>query len=152
VGEEDHVKPALEGLNATITFSGVALKPGKPISGGQIGKAAWLGLPGNPLSAFVAWRLFGVTLCDALLGLVRVRSDRRLVVLSEPLCHKPGRSEVRLARLQGFDHLGREIAVAAEATYSGRVGTLPDMCGLLFIPADATNLPGGALVEYIPLH
>lgn len=152
VGEEDHVKPALHDLNATITFSGVAIKPGKPISVGQMGKAAWLGLPGNPLSAFVTWQLFGTALCNALLGRVPACSDRRHVILSEPLCHKPGRCELRLAQLAGFDDVGREVAVAAKGTHSGRVATLPGMDGLLFVPADARTLPAGALVEFLPFQ
>lgn len=52
VGEEDHVKPAVRALGGETRFSGVAIKPGKPISVGRIGKAHWLGLPGNPVSAF----------------------------------------------------------------------------------------------------
>jgi molybdopterin molybdotransferase len=152
VGEEDHVKPAISDLNAKITFSGVAIKPGKPISVGQVGKAAWLGLPGNPLSAFVTWQLFGTALCRALTGLVSAHIGRRHVVLSEPLCHKPGRCELRLAYLAGFDDQGREVATAATATHSGRVAALPDADGLLFIPADAKTLPAGALVEFLTFH
>jgi molybdopterin molybdotransferase len=152
VGEEDHVRPALDDLDAKITFSGVAIKPGKPICVGQVRNAAWLGLPGNPLSAFVTWVLFGKALCNTLTGIVTARADRRHVVLSEPLCHKPGRCELRLTCVAGFDHLGREIANAAAATHSGRVATLPDMDGLLVIPADAETLPAGALVEFLPFH
>ena len=44
VGEEDHVKTALADLDARIVFSGVAMKPGKPVSFGRLGSAVWLGL------------------------------------------------------------------------------------------------------------
>lgn len=152
VGEEDHVKPALNDLNAKIIFSGVAVKPGKPVSIGQVGSTAWMGLPGNPLSAFVTWHLFGIALCNALTGLTEVRSDRRHVVLPKPLRHSPGRCELRLAKLTGFDRLGREVVVAADATHSGRVAALPDMDGLLFVPADAETLPEGALIEFLPFR
>jgi molybdopterin molybdotransferase len=150
VGEEDHVKPALNDLNASMIFSGVAIKPGKPISFGKIGSAFWLGLPGNPLSAFVTWQLFGRALCNALTGRTQTRAARRHVVLSSALHHKPGRCEMRLARVSGFDHLGREVADGATTTHSGRVATLPDMDGLLFIPSNAETLPSGALVEFLP--
>lgn len=57
VGEEDHVKPAFMALKGEVLFSGVAIKPGKPVSVGRIGKAYWLGLPGNPVSAFVTFQV-----------------------------------------------------------------------------------------------
>lgn len=150
VGEEDHVKPALSGLSAKIAFSGVALKPGKPVSFGHVGRAVWLGLPGNPLSAFVAWQIFGSALCNTLTGQSQRPVRRRHVVLQRALHHRPGRCELRLARLTGFDNAGREIADAAEATYSGSVSQLPEMDGLLFIPADTEALPAGALAEFHP--
>ncbi len=150
VGEEDHVKPALADLDATIVFGGVAMKPGKPVSFGRVGSAHWLGLPGNPLSAFVTWQLFGTVLCRALAGVTTVSSIRRHVVLSRPLCHRPGRCELRLAELSGFDSMGREVAHFDDATHSGRVGRLPQADGVILIPAEAETLPTDALVEFLP--
>ena len=150
VGEEDHVKPALSDLHATIFFSGVALKPGKPVSFGRHGNTYWLGLPGNPLSAFVTWQLFGTTLCAALAGKTPACARRRHVILARALHHRPGRCELRLARLTGFDGAGRECADFPETSQSGRVAQLADMDGLLFIPAEAQSLPEGALVEFQP--
>jgi molybdopterin molybdotransferase len=57
VGEEDHVKAAVEKLGR-IEMWKVAMKPGKPLVYGQIGDADFLGLPGNPVSAFVVFCLF----------------------------------------------------------------------------------------------
>jgi len=148
VGEEDHVKPALADLGASVAFSGVALKPGKPVSFGQIGSAFWLGLPGNPLSAFVTWYLFGTELCRALSGQTVPKASRRHVVLSRALRHKPGRCELRLARLCGYDDLGRDLAEFDDSTHSGRVANLPEMDGMMFIPAEAEILPAGALIEF----
>ena len=150
VGEEDHVKPALLNLGASIDFSGIALKPGKPVSFGQLNGAYCLGLPGNPLSAFITWQLFGIPLCHALMGQWPRAALRRHVVLPRVLHHKPGRCELRLTRLAGFDNLGREVADFAEATHSGRVASLPQMDGMLFIPAEEKTLPAGALVEFQP--
>ena len=150
VGAEDHVKPALAALSADIAFSGVAMKPGKPVSFGHVGRAFWLGLPGNPLSAFVTWQIFGTALCRSLSGERQRSVRRRHVVLQHALQHKPGRCELRLARLTGFDSAGREIADFAAATHSGRVSLLPEIDGLLFIPAETEELPCGALVEFHP--
>ncbi|NNF25038.1 MAG: molybdopterin molybdotransferase MoeA [Rhodobacteraceae bacterium] len=150
VGEEDHVKPALSDLGATITFSGVDLKPGKPVSFGHLRGAHWLGLPGNPLSAFVTWQLFGTALCGSLAAKESPGASRRHVVLSRDLHHMPGRCELRLARLTGFDGEGREVVNFPQATHSGRVAQLTEMDGLLLVPADADQLPCGALIEFQP--
>jgi len=149
VGEEDHVKPALATLGGDIVFSGVAIKPGKPVSFGRIGSAFWLGLPGNPLSAYVTWALFGTALVRGLTG-ETAQAQRRHVVTATAIRRKPGRCELRLATLAGFDGEGREVVHFDDTTDSGRVGQLPSADGLIFLPADAAMLPEGALVEFQP--
>ena len=62
VGEEDHVKPALEAEGVLRTWQ-VAIKPGKPLAWGRVrragnGQAQFIGLPGNPVSSFVTFLLF----------------------------------------------------------------------------------------------
>ncbi|HEX6606287.1 MAG TPA: gephyrin-like molybdotransferase Glp [Chloroflexia bacterium] len=52
VGEEDHVRAALERAGA-LAFWKVAIKPGKPVAVGRLGDSVFLGLPGNPQSVFV---------------------------------------------------------------------------------------------------
>lgn len=57
VGEEDHVKPAVE-AEGRLDMWKIAIKPGKPLAFGEVNKpeggTAWfLGLPGNPVAAFV---------------------------------------------------------------------------------------------------
>lgn len=150
VGEEDHLKSVLSDLGMTMVFSGVAMKPGKPVSYGRLGRAHWLGLPGNPLSAFVTWQLFGTVLCRALGGDTTSTANRRNVVLSRSLRHKFGRCELRLAEISGFDGRGREVAHFDDATHSGRVARLPAADGVILIPSEAENLPEGALVEFQP--
>jgi len=149
VGEEDHVKPAVTALGGETLFSGVAIKPGKPVSVGRIGKAHWLGLPGNPVSAFVTWQVFGLALVRALSG-EGLAATRRHVVTAGPIRRKPGRCELRPATLAGFDAHGREIVGFEDATHSARVGLLSAADGLIFLPADAESLPAGALVEFQP--
>lgn len=57
VGEEDHVKDAVETVG-TLEMWQVAVKPGKPLAYGRIGEADFLGLPGNPVSTLVTFCLF----------------------------------------------------------------------------------------------
>lgn len=58
VGEEDHVKPAVE-AEGRLDMWKVAIKPGKPLAFGQIDSSgrevAFIGLPGNPVSSFVTF-------------------------------------------------------------------------------------------------
>jgi molybdopterin molybdotransferase len=58
VGDHDLVRPALEAAGATLDFWRVAMKPGKPLMAGCLGNCVVLGLPGNPVSAFVTALLF----------------------------------------------------------------------------------------------
>jgi molybdopterin molybdotransferase len=60
VGEEDHVKPAVE-AEGSLALWKIAIKPGKPLAFGSVrrpdgaGAAAFIGLPGNPVSSFVTF-------------------------------------------------------------------------------------------------
>jgi molybdopterin molybdotransferase len=57
VGEADYVKAAVEKLGRVEMWK-VAMKPGKPLVYGRVGGADFIGLPGNPVSAFVTFSLF----------------------------------------------------------------------------------------------
>lgn len=57
VGEEDHIKPAVE-AEGRLTMWKIALKPGKPLAFGEVKQAFFVGLPGNPVSSFVTFLLF----------------------------------------------------------------------------------------------
>lgn len=150
VGEEDHVLPAVADLSGETLFSGVAIKPGKPVSVGRIGTAFWLGLPGNPLSALVTWQLFGLALLRHLTGEVPRAPVRRHVTILDAIHRKPGRCELRPATLAGFDARGREAVRFDDATRSACVAGLPAADGLMILPAEADHLPAGALVEFLP--
>ena len=56
VGEEDHVKPAVE-AEGSLDMWKIAMKPGKPLAYGRVHGAAFIGLPGNPVSSFVTFLL-----------------------------------------------------------------------------------------------
>jgi molybdopterin molybdotransferase len=58
VGDHDLVRPALMAAGASLDFWKVAMRPGKPLMAGQLGDSLVLGLPGNPVSAFVTAILF----------------------------------------------------------------------------------------------
>ena len=54
VGEEDHIKPAVQALGELNLWQ-IAIKPGKPFAYGKVGGAHFMGLPGNPVSSFITF-------------------------------------------------------------------------------------------------
>jgi molybdopterin molybdotransferase len=57
VGDEDHVKPAVEAEGSLLMWK-IAMKPGRPLAFGKVGGSAFIGLPGNPVSSFVTFLIF----------------------------------------------------------------------------------------------
>ncbi len=71
VGEEDHVKPAVQSLGSLDLWQ-IAIKPGKPFAYGRIGGAHFIGLPGNPVSSFITFALLVRPFLLRLQGVVNV--------------------------------------------------------------------------------
>src|SRR5438093_1172271 len=57
VGEADFVKPAVEAEGELLMWK-IAMKPGRPLAFGRVGKATFIGQPGNPVSSFVTFLIF----------------------------------------------------------------------------------------------
>ena len=57
VGDADYVKPAVEAEGALLMWR-IAMKPGRPLAFGHVGKSLFIGLPGNPVSSFVTFLIF----------------------------------------------------------------------------------------------
>jgi molybdopterin molybdotransferase len=68
VGEEDHVRAAVESMGH-IDLWQIAMKPGKPLAYGKANGADFIGLPGNPVSAFVTFVLMGLPFLYSRMGL-----------------------------------------------------------------------------------
>jgi molybdopterin molybdotransferase len=88
VGEEDHIKPAVE-AEGRLNMWQIAVKPGKPLAFGEVrrngdddegdassGEAFFLGLPGNPVSSFITFLLFVRPFILRLQGVAEQRPPR----------------------------------------------------------------------------
>lgn len=75
VGDYDLVRRVVEELGAEVLFHGVAIRPGKPTFAARLGSKWLIGLPGNPLSALVVWRVFVRPLVEALAGDTKAFDD-----------------------------------------------------------------------------
>ncbi len=90
VGEFDFVKDVLAKIGTKIKFWQVAMRPGKPLVFGNIGKTLVFGLPGNPVSGMISFEVF---VRPALLKMTGQRQDRQIeieAVLEEDIQKKKG--------------------------------------------------------------
>jgi molybdopterin molybdotransferase len=68
VGEEDHIRPAVA-AEGRVELWQVAIKPGKPLAFGAVGRALFVGLPGNPVSSFITFLIAVSPLLRAMQGM-----------------------------------------------------------------------------------
>ncbi len=101
VGDHDLVRPALIAAGATLDFWRIALRPGKPMLAGKLGDAVVLGLPGNPVSAFVTTLLFVRPLVAHLAGAADPFPLPRRVPLADALPANGPRTDYLRAALIG---------------------------------------------------
>ncbi|HEU4959259.1 MAG TPA: molybdopterin molybdotransferase MoeA [Sphingomonas sp.] len=145
VGDHDLVRPALEAAGGAIDFWRIALRPGKPMMAGRLGGAVVLGLPGNPVSAFVTALLFLRPLISAMAG----AADPLPRTFSAPL------GEAIPANGERTDYLRAELidgrAFASTLQDSSMLATLARAGCLIVRPPHAPPAAAGAIVEVLPL-
>lgn len=76
VGAHDLVQEALTRRGMRLGFWKIAMRPGKPMMTGRIGRMVVVGLPGNPVASIVCGQLFVLPLIEALLGMDHPERDR----------------------------------------------------------------------------
>ena len=147
-GEEDHVVQAVARLGR-LHFWQIAVKPGRPLAFGRLGRAVFLGLPGNPVAAVVCFLRFARPLLIALGGGRWPEPRAFLVPADFVMRKKPDRREYLRARLiPGPD--GRTWAQRIEREGSGILTSLTEADGLVEVAEDATCVERGDLVEFVP--
>ncbi|MGH8062453.1 MAG: molybdopterin molybdotransferase MoeA [Pseudoxanthomonas sp.] len=115
-GEKDHL-PALLAGQGTIHFWKVKMKPGMPALFGEMDRALFLGLPGNPVSVLATFLSLGRGLLDGLQGRVEPRA-RRFARLSAPWSKSHERLEFLRGRLEyGEDAVLRVQPNPADASH-----------------------------------
>jgi molybdopterin molybdotransferase len=92
VGEADFIKPALADLGST-EFWKIAIKPGRPLTFGQIDASIFMGLPGNPVAVMVTFSQFVVPAIQALAGASPRRAALFRARALDQMRKKPGRYE-----------------------------------------------------------
>jgi molybdopterin molybdotransferase len=147
-GEEDHLVRALDKLGKRHLWQ-LAIKPGRPMSFGQIGDCVVVGLPGNPVAAFVCFLMYVAPMLGALGG-APWREPRRypLPAAFDVAARKTGRREFwRGTLIESATGLAVE-KFARDG--SGLISGLRAADGLIDIPEDVTAVRAGQLVHFIP--
>ncbi len=146
--DADHVARAVAAAGGAMQRFRLALKPGKPILAGRIGRTAVLGLPGNPVAAMVNFLLFGRALVEATAGLAVGRARGQTALTATPFGHARGRTEFVPARIAGYDSSGRPLVEKLGRGGSARLRPLVLADGFAEIPAEAEELAAGVPVVF----
>jgi molybdopterin molybdotransferase len=143
VGAFDYVKRVVE-ENGESGFWRVNIRPGKPLLFGHYRGIPFIGLPGNPVSAFVGYEVFIRPAIQKLSGGKIQKRQTTKVVLAEDI-----ESDGRESYLRGYIEKQSGILKARLTGHqgSGNLLSLVQANALLIIPSEVKSLPSGAEVE-----
>lgn len=143
VGEEDHVKAAVESLGQLDLWR-LAIRPGKPLALGRIprrdGETRFVGLPGNPVSSFVGAWLFLRPLVGSMLGCPALVSLPEIPARSNFSTHTGPRAHYMRVVLR-FDEQGPYAEAFADQN-SAVLSSCIEADALAVIPPESTISPG----------
>ena len=142
-GDEDHVSKMLK-AHGDISNWRIAVKPGRPLALAMFQGTPVVGLPGNPVAAWVCALRFGAPAMALLAGGNWFEPQGYLVPAGFSKNKKPGRSEMLRARVRD----GQVEVFGSEG--SGRVTGLAWSEGLVELDESAQQIEPGTLVRFIP--
>jgi len=143
MGAYDCVRAALE-RHGRIDFWRVSMRPGKPLAFGEYRGMPTLGLPGNPVSALVAFELFVRPAIERLQGLRETRRQRLRVRLEEPVT-SDGRESYLRCQVRWQE--GELWAILTGSQGSGILSSLVLANALLIVPAGVRRAERGDRLE-----
>ncbi|MEQ6341106.1 MAG: molybdopterin molybdotransferase MoeA [Gammaproteobacteria bacterium] len=147
VGEEDHVKAAVDSLGH-IDLWRIAMKPGKPLAFGTIGSTPFFGLPGNPVSVFATFCLFARPFILRRQGMINVLPQTVYVEADFDWPKAGHRREYLRARLTTAKD-GKTRAVIFPNQSSAALSSVSWAQGMVIIPEGHT-VQRGQMVRFIP--
>lgn len=146
-GQEDHVVASIDALGKRHLWQ-IAIKPGRPMSFGQIGDCVVLGLPGNPVAVFVCFLMYVRPVLTRLAGGVWPEPTRFPVAAAFTQKKKPGRREFWRAKLIRKD--GRLLVDKFPRDGSGLISSLREADGFIEVAEDVDEIRIGEVVDFIP--
>jgi molybdopterin molybdotransferase len=150
VGARDLVGSALAGEGLTLDFAKIAMRPGKPMFSGRLGTQRLLGLPGNPVSAFICSRVFLVPMLERLLGVSAPGTPTPEAVLGETVEANGLRAHYMRA-VSTWQEDGTRVVRPLTSQDSSLVAAFTRADCLILRQPHAPALESGAAVKIIPL-
>lgn len=150
VGDHDLVQDVLGNEGMDLAFWRIAMRPGKPLMAGRLGKTKVLGLPGNPVSSLVCGLLFLKPLIAAMIGAPARGTEPKEAVLAMDLAENDRRQDYVRAQLSE-DSDGRLIASPFPKQDSSMLALLAKSGGLIIRPPYAPAEAAGATVPILVL-
>jgi len=148
VGEADYVKETLEEIGQ-VNFWRVAMKPGKPLAIGKIDKAAFFGVPGNPVSAMATFYQFVQPALQKMMGLKESFCLKLNVPCMTALRKQPGRLEYQRGILS-YDDKGNLIVNSTGVQGSHILTSMSRANCFIILAAENAGVNSGDLVEVQP--
>ncbi len=152
VGEEDHVRGAVESLGG-LSFWRLAIKPGRPLALGHIDAAGrsvpFVGLPGNPVAVAITFLRLARPLILRLAGAGDTAPRLWRVAAGFEMRKKAGRREFVRCRLEEGEG-GVPVARPAGAQGSGVLSSLSAADGLVELDEEMTYVAAGEAVDFLP--
>lgn len=146
VGKYDLINEATNNFGLDKSFHKVAMRPGKPLMAGKINETAFVGLPGNPVSALVCGYVFVRPLIQAMLGLEKKSAPRLIAPCGTSLPKNGPREHYMRAVLLPNGYLE-----PVENQDSARLALLCGSDALLIRAAHAEAIPAKTQCEYIKI-
>lgn len=147
VGEADFTRDVMAKLGR-VDFCTIAMRPGRPMAVGLVGKSLYFGLPGNPVAVMVTFHFFVQDAIRKLAGEV-YKSPAPILVQSATFWRKrPGRTEFQRARLLQ-DETGKTVVETTGQQGSGVLRSMSEADCLVVLPHDSDNVPVGSWVEIV---
>ena len=147
VGEEDHVKEAVESLGE-INLWKIRMKPGKPLAYGKVKQTPFIGLPGNPVSSFVTFCIFSLPFIKKMQGNNNYQSKIIKVKANFECKRAKPRREYARARIDHSENT--PVANLYPKQGSDVMSSIVWADGLVEIPENRT-FEAGELLNYYPL-
>ena len=150
-GDEDHTQAAMDALTAEKLFWRLAIKPGRPMSAGILDGTPLMCLPGNPVAAFVCYRLVAAPVLAHIAGRTPAPILRLPVRAGFDHHKSPGRAEYLRVVLEQADD-GSPVMQLHGRKGAGVLSSLTGADGLIEIPVENTGVAVGDYLSFIPFR
>lgn len=127
-----------------LVVHGVAIKPGKPVMLGFIGKTPVVGLPGYPISALLTMRLFVREMISSFLGMPAPKTEYTEATMSRPIHSTMGVDQIVRMTL---GRVGKNLMATPSGKGAGAVMSFVRADGLLTLPSGSEGVGAGETVQ-----